>query len=120
MKIAVTAQGYEMTSEVDPRFGRARHFVIYDTESEEFSARDNSANLNAMQGAGVQAAENISREGVAALITGHCGPKAFKVLQAAGIKVYTGASGTVAETIERFSNGELTEAEGPDVEGHWM
>jgi predicted Fe-Mo cluster-binding NifX family protein len=120
MKIAVTAQGFEMTSEVDPRFGRARHFVIYDTETEEFSARDNSANLNAMQGAGVQAAENVSREGVTALITGHVGPKAFQVLQAAGIKVYTGASGTVAAAIESFNKGELAEAGGPDVESHWM
>ena len=35
MKIAVTAQGGELTSELDPRFGRAAWFVIVDTDTGE-------------------------------------------------------------------------------------
>jgi predicted Fe-Mo cluster-binding NifX family protein len=119
MKIGVTARGTELTSGVDPRFGRARYFIVFDTETEEVRAVDNTVNLNAMQGAGVQAAEGVAREEVQALVTGHCGPKAFRVLQAAGIRVFTGAEGTVAEAIESFQNGGLDEAAGPDVEGHW-
>lgn len=119
MKIGVTARGTELTSGVDPRFGRARYFIVFDTETEEVRAVDNAVNLNAVQGAGVQAAECVTREGVQALVTGHCGPKAFRVLRAAGIRVFTGAEGTVADAIDRFSSGGLDEAAGPDVERHW-
>jgi hypothetical protein len=34
--------------------------------------------------------------------------------------VFTGAEGTVAETMERFKKGMLTEAKEADVEGHWF
>ncbi|MFA6449227.1 MAG: NifB/NifX family molybdenum-iron cluster-binding protein [bacterium] len=120
MKIAISASGKTLDSQVDPRFGRAAGFIIYDMETGTFEYKDNSQNLNAMQGAGIQSAKNISDYGVGALITGHCGPKAFTALNAAGVKIYAGAAGTVAETIEKFKAGDLSEAENADVEGHWM
>lgn len=60
-----------------------------------------------------------------AVITGHCGPKAFRTLSVAGIKLFTGAEGTVADTLKRFRmkrfrEGMLAEAEEADVEGHWF
>jgi predicted Fe-Mo cluster-binding NifX family protein len=54
------------------------------------------------------------------LITGNCGPKAFDVLNQAGIKILTGASGTVNDAINSFRNGELVATNGPNVEGHWV
>ena len=119
MKIAVTSQGNDMSSTVDPRFGRARRFIVVDLHSGAFEAVDNETNTNAMQGAGIQAASTVRRSGASAVLTGHCGPKACQSLQAAGIRVYTGASGTVAEAVDRFRNKELGEAQGPDVGGHW-
>lgn len=119
MKIAVTACGKEMESTVDSRFGRAQWFLIVDIESGEFEALDNSQNLDLPQGAGVQSAQLITRYNVEALLTGHCGPKAFRTLSAAGVKVYIGASGTVRETLEKFKSGELAASTQPDVEGHW-
>jgi predicted Fe-Mo cluster-binding NifX family protein len=119
MKIAVSASGKTLDSQVDPRFGRAAGFIIYDMESTAFEYKDNSQNLNAMQGAGIQSAKHISDLGVGALITGHCGPKAFTALKAAGVKVYAGAAGTVEEVIENFKNGELSEDHEADVDGHW-
>lgn len=119
MKIAVTAQGKDLQSPVDPRFGRAQWFIIADLETEGFEAVSNEQNLNMAQGAGIQAAEKIARHGASYLITGHCGPKAFRALSAAGIKVVVGGEGTVGEVLEKFKRGELEPAEGPDIIGHW-
>jgi len=119
MKVVVTSIGGSADSEIDPRFGRAASFVLVDTENGEIKSIDNSAAMDAAQGAGIQAAETISQLGAQCLITGHCGPKAFRALQAAGVKVYTGASGTVAESIEQFNSNELQLLTGPDVGGHW-
>lgn len=120
MKIAVTSRGPELESEVDLRFGRARYFIVLETETGEFHAVDNEQNLNAVQGAGIQAAQQVAAQGVEAVLTGHCGPKAFMTLSAGGVKIYNGAEGTVADAVEQFKAGKLTEAEGADVQGRWM
>ena len=119
MKVVVTSTGEGLNSQVDPRFGRAAMFVMVDTETGETQVVDNSAGVRAAQGAGIQAAETVSRLGAECLITGHCGPKAFRALQAAGIEVYTGASGTITEAVEQLKSGELKRRSGPDVGGHW-
>lgn len=119
MKIAVTSTGQDLDSKVDPRFGRAKWFIVVDTETNQVQAISNEQNLNAGQGAGIQTAENISRQGAKAVLTGNCGPKAFRTLTAAGIQVYCGADGTVAESLEKFKSGKLKQAEGANVEGHW-
>ena len=119
MKIIVSSIGENLDSEVDPRFGRAPMFLFVDTDTGETESVDNSSGANATQGAGIQAAETVSRLGAECLLTGHCGPKAFRTLKAAGIKVYTGAYGTIAEAIEQLKSGELHLSSGPDVGGHW-
>ncbi len=120
MKVAVTSQGKTLESKVDPRFGRAGWFVVIDTNTGDYKAVSNEQNLNANQGAGIQAAEQVSRQEVSALITGNCGPKAFRTLTAAGIKVYYGTDGTVAEALEQFKKGKLIEASDANVDSHWI
>jgi predicted Fe-Mo cluster-binding NifX family protein len=119
MKIAVTAQGTRLDSPVDPRFGRTKHFVVYDTESQEMTSYDNSVNLNATQGAGIQAGRVVVELGVEALLTGHVGPKAFATLNSAGVQIFAGVAGTVQDAIEQFEAGRLVAAEAANVEGHW-
>jgi len=119
MKIVVSASGQGLEARVAPRFGRAAGFVLFDTQTREVRQVDNSQSLNTAQGAGIQAAEAVARLGAECLITGHCGPKAFRTLQAAGIKLYTGADGTVGEALAALEAGRLKLAEGADVEGHW-
>ncbi len=119
MLIAITSEGAELSSSVDARFGRARYFIVYDTESGQYSVADNASGQNAMQGAGVQTGKTISDLGVQAVVTGHVGPKAFATLQAGGISVYTGATGTVAEAVEQFKSNRLVIASGADRSGHW-
>jgi predicted Fe-Mo cluster-binding NifX family protein len=119
MKIAVTSQSDGLKAPVDPRFGRARYFVVVNTETGDVATVDNSTNLNAAQGAGIQSGRNIVDLGVGVLITGHVGPKAFATLQAGGVEIYTGACGTVGESIQQYEAGKLTPAASADVEGHW-
>ncbi len=120
MKTAITSNGQDLDSKIDLRFGRAFGFIIYDTVDDTFKFIDNAQNLNASQGAGIQAAQNVVNQNVDAVITGHCGPKAFKVLSSAGVKIYIGAEGTIKEIIEKFKKNELPEAEEANVEGHWV
>lgn len=119
MRIVFTTSGVDLSSPLDNRFGRAPKFISYDLETESFEVVNNEQNLNAAQGAGIQSAETVARLGAEAIVTGHCGPKAFRVLQAARIRVFTTNAGTVAEALELYRAGKLTEAKSADVEGHW-
>jgi predicted Fe-Mo cluster-binding NifX family protein len=120
MKIAVTVQGPGLDAPVDVRFGRAAGFLVVETESGETTYLDNGAGAGAAQGAGPQAAKRIADCGVEILLTGHCGPNAFRALQAAGIRVWTGVTdGSAMDAIARFRDGRLAETTAPDVRGHW-
>jgi predicted Fe-Mo cluster-binding NifX family protein len=120
MKIAITIEGQTLDSMLDSRFGRAAHFMLYETETGSFEILDNTQNLNAAQGAGIQSAQNVSAAGAEALITGHTGPKAFAVLQKARIPVYHSDVRPIREIIEDFKGGKLTAAGSADVESHWV
>lgn len=120
MKIAFSTSGDDLNAPLDRRFGRAPKFLIYDLDTNTFQMVDNRQNVNAAQGAGIQAAETVARSAVSCLVTGHCGPKAFRVLSAAGIKVFNTEATTVAEALDHFRSGKLTEAQSADVEGHWV
>jgi len=120
MKIAVTAIEDQLTSEIDLRFGRAKYLLVVDTDTGDFKAHDNSVNLNASQGAGIQTGSNIANLGVEAVITGNVGPNAFKTLSAAGVKIFLADKQTVAEAVESFKAGQLKEVNSANVEGHWI
>ena len=109
-----------MASKVDPRFGRAKIFVVADTETGGFEAHDNTQNLNAAQGAGIQAAQNVVELGVEALVTGNVGPKAFSTLRAGDIEIYLGATGSVEHALEQLKAGSLECVTEANVEGHWV
>ncbi len=119
MKIAITSQGKDLDSQVDPRFGRAAYIIVVDSDNLEFQVIDNDANVNAMKGAGIQAASNVVNSGAQVLLTGHCGPNAFKALQAGKVKVANDATGAVKEAVKAYLDGKLPHAENADVEGHW-
>ena len=119
MIIAVTSEGATTDSKVDPRFGRAKFFLIYNDEYGKWESIDNVQNFQAAQGAGIQAAATVANKNCTVLITGHCGPNAFRAFSAANIDVYLCDSGTVKEALEKFKRGELTKTGNADVEGHW-
>ncbi|MBV5318620.1 MAG: NifB/NifX family molybdenum-iron cluster-binding protein [Desulfobulbaceae bacterium] len=110
MKILFTTSGKVLNSPLEPRFGRSPGFLVYDLDNGTFEAVENT-NINAAQGAGIQTAQTVVRLGAKALVTGHCGPKAFRVLQAAGISIFYTAAATVAEALAQYREGRLEPAQ---------
>jgi predicted Fe-Mo cluster-binding NifX family protein len=119
MKIAVTAENPRPDGPIDPRFGRAKFFLVYDDEKDAWDVLDNKQNLQSSQGAGIQSAANVVNAGCKVLISGHCGPKAFATLSKAGVDVYAAKDGSAGEAVASFTSGKLKKIESADVDGHW-
>jgi predicted Fe-Mo cluster-binding NifX family protein len=118
MKVAISSDGTTLKSNVDPRFGRCPYFIIYDTENDDYKHVINKSS-QASGGAGIQAAQMISDMNAESVITGNIGPNAFRVLTAASIKIYSGASGSIKDAVEKFKSGEYRQTSGPDVGSHF-
>lgn len=119
MKLAISASGQTLDSELDPRFGRAKYFLLVDSEGGDPEVVENKQNLQLPQGAGIQAAMTVVEKGAQAVLTGNCGPKAFRVLQAARVSVAVGLEGSIREVIQKFGEGKIQFAQEPNVDGHW-
>jgi predicted Fe-Mo cluster-binding NifX family protein len=90
-------------------FGRCPVFIFVDPETMSFEAISNPA-VGAPGGAGIQAAQLVVDRGVIGVISGSVGPKAFGVLKAADVTVYSFGEGTVREAIEAYKAGRLSPA----------
>ena len=117
MKLCISSVGTDISSHVDPRFGRCPYFLRVDTETMAVEVFDNPA-FTAGGGAGIQAAQAVVNKGADVLITGNVGPNAFQALQAAGVKIVTGAKGPAKDIVERFKNGEFQYGNAPTVGTH--
>ena len=118
MKIAVSASAPSLDAEVDPRFGRCPYFIVVDPETKQFEAMENSA-IMASGGAGISSAQAIAGEGISAVLTGNCGPNAYRVLSAAGISILTGVSGRVTDAVDAYNSGKYQNTSQPTVEAHF-
>jgi predicted Fe-Mo cluster-binding NifX family protein len=112
MKVAVSATGKDLDSQLDPRFGRAEYFLVVDTVTMEVYAIENTASL-AAGGAGIQAAQKVAGEGVESVITGSVGPNAMDVLKAAEIPVFSAPPLPVKDILRQFENKALPEITAP-------
>jgi predicted Fe-Mo cluster-binding NifX family protein len=121
MQACVTSTGPSLDSEMDPLFGRCQYFLFVDPESLELEAAENP-NFAVAEGAGIQSTQLVANKGVQVIITGQIGPKAFSVLQAAGVKVLVEGSGKVREAMEKYRRGEFVfSAQGPTVQRYdWV
>jgi predicted Fe-Mo cluster-binding NifX family protein len=119
MNVAISATEDRMDSEVDPRFGRARWFAVIDTETNQPVFHDNTENLNASQGAGIQTSQMLAKLKVECIITGNIGPNAYTTLEAAGIDIYRIDGGTLQEALDKLAKGELKKSADSNVKGHW-
>lgn len=92
--------------------------MIVDTESMDFKYIGNP-NVNASGGAGIQTAQMVSDEGVEVVLTGNVGPNAYRVLESAGVKICTGASGTAEEAIRDYKDGKLSSVNSATVDEYF-
>jgi predicted Fe-Mo cluster-binding NifX family protein len=118
MKICVTAQAESLEAQIEARFGRCSFFVIVNSETMNYEVVSNTA-VNAMGGAGVQAAQTLVDKDVSVVLTGNIGPNAYRVLSAAGIRMVTGVTGIVENAVKQYQKGTLPETTGPTVSGHF-
>ncbi|MDD3370671.1 MAG: NifB/NifX family molybdenum-iron cluster-binding protein [Alphaproteobacteria bacterium] len=107
MKIAFTTSGKDMSAPMDPRFGRAAGFLIYDTDGKTFTCIENKG-VDAAQGAGIKAAETIAKAGAQALVTGDCGPKAVQALAQANIHAFSCKDKSVQAALELYLAQKLS------------
>ena len=118
MKLMVSSTGKDKNAAVDEKFGRAEHYIIYDTKTESYSALVNTAQVGA-HGAGPKAAQIAIDENVDYILTGNLGPKAMRVIEQTPIKAYYLKQGTVLENVQWFLEDALEAIEnaGPSNAG---
>lgn len=81
MKVALTSLETDLDSSIDESFGRARYFLVVETETDEVvEIIDNQVNQQASHGAGMQAAQSVADKGVEWLLTGNVGPPEIIVI----------------------------------------
>ncbi len=113
MKIILTTTSPSMDSELDPRFGRCRYFLLVDTDTMEWQALPNPG-IDLPGGAGIQAAQFVANQKVDAVVSGDFGPNAFQVLNTAGVPMYRfGSCQTARQVIDRFKDGQLERFDEP-------
>ena len=117
MKIVVTSTGGDLDAPASPLFGRCPFYVFVDTDTWQFEAVDNPA-MSAAGGAGIQAAQYVIEQGAQAALSGHVGPNAVQILQAAKVPVYLTSGGTVRQAVEAFKAGRLPTADQATVQAH--
>lgn len=121
MKIAICSQSNDVNAMVDSRFGRSAFFAVYDDVSGQWEFIANSQNLQAPQGAGIQAAQAVINTGAENLIAANVGPKAMAALTANGISVFgANTTMTLEQTLEAYKKGSLEQLQDSNVEGHWV
>jgi predicted Fe-Mo cluster-binding NifX family protein len=118
MKVAVSSNGNNLDAQLDPRFGRCAFFLVVNSDDMSFEAFNNESAAQG-GGAGIQAAQFLASLGVAAVVTGNCGPNAVQTLSAAGIELFAGQAGTVREAVERFKRGNLKATREATVDSHF-
>lgn len=121
MKIAIPLQNDSADAQIDVRFGRCSCFGIYDVAADSWKFIDNAQDLQAAQGAGIQSANTVAGADANVVIAVNLGPKAMRVLQATGAKIYQAPNTVTAKAaVELFNDNQLQEITQANVEGHWV
>jgi predicted Fe-Mo cluster-binding NifX family protein len=110
VKIAISSTGNSLISKIDSRFGRATYFVFIEAEGGEIlrSYAVENRVAEAPAGAGTEAAQQVIREGVKAVISGAVGPNAYEIFERLGIDVFLAQGDlSVEEVYEKFEKGVL-------------
>ncbi|MGO0122446.1 NifB/NifX family molybdenum-iron cluster-binding protein [Desulfothermobacter acidiphilus] len=111
IKIAVSAKGNRPDSLVEPNFGEAEYYLIFDAETKGYQAFPHPA--KGEPEAGIKAVELLKEQGAKVIVTGNLGPNAFQAIAAAGMECRIGAGGTVQEAIDAYFQGKLSKGTYP-------
>ena len=109
--VSIVRNDEGLSDPMDARFGRAEAFLVVDRATGEVVETIANSAVNASHGAGTGAAQMLKSAGVAAVISGRFGPKAFDALQALGVETWVAPPGiTAGEAVRLLEDGALEQA----------
>lgn len=103
--MAVTSTGDDLDSRIAP-MARSSFFIIFEGSPENRMVMENLVRKGGSESA-IKTAAELAKQKVDIVITGTIGPRAFKELEAAGVKVHAGCEGKVSEALEKCLKGKL-------------
>ena len=110
MKIAFATDGNNLEDKVALHFGRAKNFLIFDTEREIFEVFENPE----LKGKGLPP-DFLKRQNVDVVIVFSLGPRAFEKFKNYKIKVFKAIEGTILENLKKFEENKLKELSKEDI-----
>jgi len=113
MKIAIPTndkKGLEDT--VAEHFGRAKNFLIYDTETKTSNIYPNPEAAGESQ----LPPDFLHSQGVDAIVVFSLGPMAYNKFKNYRIKMYKAIPGSVSENIKKFEDSKLQELKEEDID----
>jgi predicted Fe-Mo cluster-binding NifX family protein len=111
MKIAFTSAGMGWDSMIDPRFGRTEFIVLFNEESGELKAVDNSLVKNEAHGAGAATAQIVFDLKPDVLITGNGpGETALSAFKHLNMRIFVDAHNqSLKQAYEQYKLNRLIE-----------
>jgi predicted Fe-Mo cluster-binding NifX family protein len=106
-----TLQNQGLSSEISMHFGKSPFFTFLKMENNEIKNVETVESRGRHTGGAITPAEIILNHNADVLVCGNLGSKAVNMLKNSGLKVYSGASGTVKEAVEKYLAGELSTAD---------
>ena len=106
MKLAISAKGDDLDTEVERQLGKASFFLVVDTETLKFESVPVKSNKVEEENEG-QITKLICNKKVNAVIIGLCDDDAFQVFCKSNIMVSETADGNVRETVKTFIKNQL-------------
>ena len=107
MNICITAQGPDLSSRFEPHFARAPYFVFYDSSTRRTDPIRNGYIVNDTK-IGQNVVKLLVSHDVGAVITGHAGENAQKLLKSSEITLHVwDGEGTAREAIMAMMPGAL-------------
>lgn len=111
MRIAVSAEtDAGLDSRTNHHFGRCAYYAFVDVDGHEIESVQIIPNPFAQSHQPGMVPQFIRQQGADVMLSGGMGYRAIGFFEQLGVQVATGASGSVGESVQRFLDGELSEA----------
>jgi len=104
-RMAVTSKGDGLDGEIAP-MARSSFFIIFEGSPENSMVMENLVKKGGSESA-IKSAAELAKQKVDIVITGTIGPRAFKQLESAGVKVHAGCEGKVSDILEKCLKSKL-------------
>lgn len=112
MKIAIPTNNKKgLDYKVAEHFGRAKRFLIYDTEKRDFQTEENPEVLGLPE----LPPDFLHRQGANVIIVFSLGQRAYEKFKNYNIKIYKAIEGTIAENLQKIKNSKLKELTKEDI-----